>query len=116
MIEHVLVVATIAVLGVSALLVTIRIVRGPSVLDRAVATEVLISILVCALALETASTRHSGTLPILISLSLVGFVGSVSVARFVARDRDEAAPVPHPGAPDRPAGQGGRAATDGRVP
>jgi multicomponent Na+:H+ antiporter subunit F len=41
------------------------------------------------LGLEAAVTKHSATLPILISLSLVGFVGSVSVARYVARDRDD---------------------------
>ncbi len=72
----------------AAMLVVVRIIRGPSVLDRVVATDVLVSIVVCALGVEAALARHSTTLPILISLSLVGFVGSVAVARFVARDRD----------------------------
>lgn len=110
MIEETLVVATTAILGVAALLITLRIVRGPSVLDRAVATEVLISILICALALVTATTRQPGTLPILVSLSLVGFVGSVSVARFVPRDHDEDAPG-EPGSPE-----GGTGRRGGRVP
>ncbi|MGH8823898.1 MAG: monovalent cation/H+ antiporter complex subunit F, partial [Jiangellaceae bacterium] len=34
--------------------------------------------------LEAAVNRHATTLPILVVLSLVGFVGSVSVARFAA--------------------------------
>jgi multicomponent Na+:H+ antiporter subunit F len=73
----------------AAALTVVRIVRGPSVLDRVVASEVLVATVICALGLEAALTRHTTTLPILISLSLVGFVGSVAVARFVARDRDE---------------------------
>ena len=77
------------VLSISAALALVRIVRGPSVLDRAVGVEVLVSTIVCALGVEAATTRHTATLPLLISLSLVGFIGSVSVARFVARDRDE---------------------------
>ncbi|YAL82785.1 monovalent cation/H+ antiporter complex subunit F [Dermacoccaceae bacterium W4C1] len=78
-----------AVLLVSALLSLVRIVRGPSVLDRVIASDVLVSIIVCTLAVEAAATDHSTTLPILISLSLMGFVGSVAVARFVAADSDE---------------------------
>lgn len=77
-----------AVLGTAAVLATIRIVRGPSVLDRAVGADVLVSILVISLGVEAAANRHSTTLPILVSLSLVGFVGSVAVARFAARDAD----------------------------
>ena len=77
-----------ALLALAALLALVRVVRGPSVLDRAIGTDVLVSIVVCALGAEAALTRHSTTLPILISLSLVAFVGAVAVARFVARDRD----------------------------
>lgn len=76
------------VLLASAALTLARIVRGPSVLDRIVGTEVLVSTLVCALGAHVALRPGSTTLPLLISLSLVGFVASVAVARFVARDRD----------------------------
>lgn len=80
-------------LTIAALLVIVRMTRGPSVLDRVVASDVMVSIVVCVLGTEAAVTRHTTTLPILISLSLVGFVGAVSVARFVSRDHDE----PHAG-------------------
>lgn len=76
-------------LAAAAGCVIVRIVRGPTVLDRVVAVDVLVSVVVCGLGLEAAINRHSTTLPILISLSLLGFVGSVSVARFVAKDVDE---------------------------
>lgn len=76
------------VLGLAAILAVVRIVRGPSVLDRTVAAEVLVSTLVCALATEAAMNRHSTTLPIVVSLSLVGFLASVGVARFLGRPGD----------------------------
>lgn len=75
-------------LVLASLLTVIRIVTGPSVLDRVVATDVLVSVVVCALGAQTALVEGTSTLPILITLSLVGFMGSVAVARFVARDRD----------------------------
>lgn len=75
-------------LALSALLTLIRIIIGPSVLDRVVATDVLVSVVVCSLGAHVALNPGSSTLPLLISLSLVGFMGSVTVARFVAHDRD----------------------------
>lgn len=77
-----------ALLALSALLTMIRIIIGPSVLDRVVASDVLVSIVVCSLGAHVALNPGSTTLPLLVSLSLVGFMGSVAVARFVARDRD----------------------------
>jgi multicomponent Na+:H+ antiporter subunit F len=72
----------VAVLGVAALLLVVRISLGPTMLDRVVALDVLVAVVICGLALEAAVNRHSTTLPILVVLSLLGFVGSVSVARF----------------------------------
>jgi multicomponent Na+:H+ antiporter subunit F len=71
-------------LGVAALLSLIRVVRGPSALDRAVAMDVLLSCLIGALGLEAAYGRHGTTLPVLAVLALLGFVGSVAIARFGA--------------------------------
>lgn len=79
----------IGILLVAAAVLTVaRIITGPSVLDRVVASDVLVSIVVCTLGAQTALVEGSSTLGLLISLSLVGFMGSVAVARFVARDRD----------------------------
>lgn len=79
----------IAVLGVSALLTVVRLARGPSTLDRVVAADVLVAVVIAALGLEAVVNRHATTLPVILVLSLVGFAGSLSVARFVA-DRDRA--------------------------
>lgn len=75
-------------LVLAALLTVVRIITGPSVLDRVVASDVLVSIVVCALGAQTALVEGPSTMGLLITLSLVGFMGSVAVARFVARDRD----------------------------
>ena len=75
-------VSSLAMLGVAALLLVARISLGPTMLDRVVALDVLVAVLICGLALEAAVHRHTTTLPVLVVLSLLGFVGSVSVARF----------------------------------
>ncbi|MBB5789418.1 monovalent cation/H+ antiporter complex subunit F [Jiangella mangrovi] len=75
-----------AMLSLSAVLVLIRMAAGPTMLNRVVAMDVLIAVVVAGLGLEAALNRHATTLPILVVLSLVGFVGSVSVARFAAHD------------------------------
>lgn len=71
-------------LAVAAVLALVRAEKGPTLLDRTVALDVLTSIVVCAVALEAAWSRRIDTVPILVVLALVGFVGSVTIARFVA--------------------------------
>jgi multicomponent Na+:H+ antiporter subunit F len=71
-------------LSVTALLAMARIVRGPSLLDRVVAADVLLSTMVGAVGAEAAINRHASTLPVLVVLSLLGFLGSVAIVRFVA--------------------------------
>lgn len=88
MIETIVIWVIGVMLTVAALLTVARIVRGPTVIDRAIANEVLVATIVCALGVEAATARHDMALPILISLSLLGFLASVSIARFVGRDRD----------------------------
>lgn len=70
----------------SALLTTIRILRGPSTLDRLVALDVLIALSMCGLAVWAGYSKESTVVPAIVALSLVSFVGSVSIARFRVRD------------------------------
>jgi len=46
--------------------------------------------MVSAVALEAAWSRRIDTVPILVVLSLVGFVGSVSIARFASQEPEDA--------------------------
>jgi multicomponent Na+:H+ antiporter subunit F len=81
-------VIAMALLAVAAVCCVVRMILGPTVLDRAVALDVLVAIGICALAVEAALNRHTTTLPVLLVLTVVGFVGSVSVARFTAGSDD----------------------------
>lgn len=77
-----------AVFAVAALLTLWRIVIGPSILDRAVASDVLLTLVMCVLGADMAINHHTRTLPVLLIIAAVGVFGSISIARFVAR-RDQ---------------------------
>ena len=73
-----------ALLGLTGIICLVRIVRGPTMLDRTVATDVFVAACLGAIGVEAAIGRHNTTLPILVALALVAFLGSVSIARYVA--------------------------------
>src|SRR5690606_13667288 len=82
-----------AMLAVAAIFALVRAEKGPSMLDRTVAFDVFTTTLVAAVALEAAWSRRTDTLVLLVVLSLVGFVGSVTISRFAAMEPEEAARV-----------------------
>ncbi len=82
---NVLLLVVYGIFGVAALLTLWRIVVGPSILDRAVASDVLLTEVMCVLGAEMAIDHHTRTLPVLLVIAAVGVFGSISVARFVAR-------------------------------
>ncbi|RFA21131.1 monovalent cation/H+ antiporter complex subunit F [Subtercola boreus] len=85
----IVVIVTAAVLfGAGAIAALWRIIRGPSALDRIIASDVLIATAMCALGAEMAINRHTDTLPVLLGLALFTVVGSVSVARFISTRDD----------------------------
>ncbi|MEZ7131973.1 monovalent cation/H+ antiporter complex subunit F [Nonomuraea sp. AD125B] len=73
---------TLALLGVAAVLTLYRAARGPSMLDRAVSLDVMTSLSMCGAGAFAVARDDYSDLPILLVLSLLGFVGSVSLARF----------------------------------
>ncbi|GAA2141856.1 monovalent cation/H+ antiporter complex subunit F [Actinomadura napierensis] len=72
-----------------------RIVRGPSMLDRAMALDVLLAVIMAGLGTAAVADGDTWVLPTLLALSLVAFVGSVAVARFLTQH------VPLPDEPDQ---------------
>lgn len=75
-------------LGIAAVLLLVRVASGPTVLDRAVALDALVSVTIGAVIVHAIVTRTTTTLPVLVVLTLVSFVGSVSVARFTKGSED----------------------------
>ena len=72
--------------GIGAIAALARIIRGPSILDRALATDVLLAIAMCAIATEMAINRHTETLVVLLVLALFAIVGSIAIARFIVKE------------------------------
>ena len=77
------------ILSAAALGAIYRIAVGPSLLDRVLAADVLLAIFSAALATDMAVNRHLNNLPLLVGLTIIGFIGSVTVARYVAERRPQ---------------------------
>lgn len=78
-------IAICVVFGIAALITLVRIIQGPSILDRAVASDVLLTEAMCVIAADMAINQHTRSLPVLLIIAAVGVFGSIAVARFVAR-------------------------------
>ena len=74
-----------AVLLLAGLLSLARLVLGPTVPDRIVALDTLLFLVAGGIAVEAARTGESTYLNILLIVSLLGFVGTATAARFVER-------------------------------
>ena len=75
----------LALLAAAGGLTLARLLRGPDTLDRVVALEVFVVLVVAAAAVYTAFYRDGSNIPLLVAVALVGFVGSVTAARLVER-------------------------------
>ncbi|MFD2840317.1 monovalent cation/H+ antiporter complex subunit F [Populibacterium corticicola] len=73
-------------LVIAGILALIRAERGPTSLNRTIALDVFATVVIGGIALEAALSKRTDTLPILVVLSLVGFVGSVTMSRFAAHE------------------------------
>ncbi|WGW11996.1 monovalent cation/H+ antiporter complex subunit F [Saxibacter everestensis] len=69
----------------TAAMAVIRIVRGPSILDRMIASDVLLATIICGLAADMIHREHTYNVPVILVLAIMGMVGSISVARYVSK-------------------------------
>lgn len=76
-------------LTIGAIFAFARVERGPSMLDRVVALDVVTAAVLATVALVSALTRRGDLVPVLVVLALVGFIGSVTIARFAATESDD---------------------------
>ena len=83
--NEVVVVVALLGLALAAVLAVLRLVRGPSVPDRVVALDNLLLVVVGGIATGAAATGDGAFLAVLVAVALLGFVGTVTVARFVER-------------------------------
>ena len=95
-------------LAIATVLTLMRMIIGPNILDRAVGADMLLVVAVAALGIYTAWTGTSYAIPAMLALTGLGFLGTLSVARFAGREAaaDPSAsdtPREDVGAPDGPA-------------
>lgn len=84
--------ATAGVLmGIATIITMYRMLAGPTTLDRLVALDTLAAMTMCGIGIWAAASRDTTVTYSLAALALVGFIGSVSVARFRVPDE---APAP----------------------
>jgi multicomponent Na+:H+ antiporter subunit F len=70
----------------AAALTMVRLLAGPSTLDRLVAVDTLVAVTMCGIGTWAAFSLDSTVTYGLTALGLISFVGSVSVARFRVPD------------------------------
>jgi len=78
------VIACGVLLAVGCAMAVVRVEKGPSMLDRTIALDIVVATMISAGALYAAVERRADIVPILVALAMVGFVASVTVARFAS--------------------------------
>ncbi|HEX2176512.1 MAG TPA: monovalent cation/H+ antiporter complex subunit F [Nocardioidaceae bacterium] len=74
----------VVLLSLAGLGATWRIVYGPTILDRMVASEVLLVVVMIAILADMALRQHTTNLPLVLVLAALAFTGSVTVSRYVS--------------------------------
>lgn len=77
------IVVTYVVLGAAALCFAARLVIGPDLADRVIGLDGLVLVGVGAVAIRAVVTDSGAFLPVLVVVTMVGFVGTVASARFI---------------------------------
>ena len=72
-------------ISIGALAALLRLVRGPSLADRVVATDLFLTFLVIGSALLSAREGRGVYLEVMLVVAVVGFLGTAMVARFIER-------------------------------
>ncbi|MGJ9403032.1 monovalent cation/H+ antiporter complex subunit F [Arthrobacter sp. KK5.5] len=75
-------------IAAAAALALVRIARGPSILERVIGLDVLLTIVVAALCIDMAANHHIDHLPFVLAASVIGFIGSVTISRYVTDRRN----------------------------
>jgi multicomponent Na+:H+ antiporter subunit F len=77
--------------AVAAVFVLYRIVVGPSILDRMIASDVLLTTLILVVGAEMVYNGHTRTIPVMLVLASTAVFATVAVARYVSK-QDKLAP------------------------
>ncbi|MCG8656441.1 monovalent cation/H+ antiporter complex subunit F [Yimella sp. NH-Cas1] len=84
LVAHVIIGIAAVVLFASALIAVGRIAHGPSQLDRSVAADLMVAVVIASVGLWAAYSDSSTEINVLLLLSMLGFTSAVAVSRMVA--------------------------------
>ncbi|WP_210506394.1 monovalent cation/H+ antiporter complex subunit F [Naasia sp. SYSU D00057] len=69
----------------AAFLVLLRILRGPSIIDRMVSSDVLVTLVMLALIADMVANHHTRSIPLVLALAGTAVLGAIAVARYVSK-------------------------------
>jgi multicomponent Na+:H+ antiporter subunit F len=75
----------LSMVSVAFFLAAIRLFRGPTLADRVVALELIASLMVGVVAIVAVIADQGVMIDVAIALTLVGFLGAVSLARYMEK-------------------------------
>lgn len=78
-------VLVLAMLCLAGAFTLVRLLRGPSTLDRIAALDVFVILIVAAASVYVAIYRDGSNIPLLAAVALLGFVGSATATRLADR-------------------------------
>lgn len=92
--------AVVVLFIAASFLALYRVVRGPSILDRMIASDVMLTTLILVVGADMVINNHTRSVPIMLVLSAIAIFATVAVARYVSKqDRAvtaETLPDDHP--------------------
>jgi multicomponent Na+:H+ antiporter subunit F len=78
------------IFAVVAVLATVRVVMGPTILDRVIASDVLLTTLILVLGTEMVINGHTRSIALMVVLAATSTFSTVAVARYVTnQDRTD---------------------------
>lgn len=69
----------------AVLIVLVRLITGPTLIDRLIASDVMLTTLILVVGAEMVISGHTRSIPLMVVLAATAILGSVAVARFVTR-------------------------------
>lgn len=78
-------VAVGVMLTATALMALYRIVRGPSILDRMIASDVLVTTIILVVGSEMVYNGHTRNIPFMLVVAAIAVFATVAVARYVSK-------------------------------
>ena len=77
------------ILTLSVLLVFIRVAKGPSVVDRVVALDVMITIGIGIITIYSIRQNQEVLLDVAIILALIAFLGTIAFSYYIEKQKDD---------------------------